>query len=1047
MYLINISKSIGHRSFITLLTLILSVSLYAQKTLNGTVVDEADMPLIGATVAVEGTSGGTITDIDGNFTIKVKKGAVIKFSYVGYKDRKLTYQGQNNVTVKLEPDAKVIDEVVVVGYSSMKKTDLTGSIASVAAEDLKGFKSSSIAGALGGQVAGVQVVQADGAPGSGFSINIRGVGTLTGDNSPLYIVDGFQVDDISYLSEADIESMQILKDASSSAIYGSRAANGVVLITTRQGKESKPVINYNGSASHRNISKKLPVLSPYEFVKLQVELKPEFANTYYKAGNDDNGVPYRYQSLDDYIGVGGVDWQDETFNPTWSQDHNITITGGNDKSKYAGTFSRYDEEGIFNNSGFDRTTMKFRFDQKVAKNVSFNATINYAQTNRRGQGTSADNGRFNMLAQIISARPTAGLRMTDEELLTTAIDPEMLETGESLAQVNPVMQTQSVTNKKRAEMWSANASLSWEIIKGLTFKTAGTYNTTNTRNDVFYKDGSKEAYRNGQKPYGYSQMIRDMRWVNSNTLTWRQKIKKHSYTVMLGHEVSSKSQEWLKGLAMDFPIYNNENNNLGMGATPSEVSSNYYNNSLLSFFAQTTYNYGDRYLVTATIRADGSTVFSPKNKWGYFPSFSTAWRLSEEEFMKDLEWISNAKVRFGWGLVGNDRISNYLSMDLYTNGKYGIGNSQVTTLTPKQLQNSNLKWEASSTVNLGIDLGLFDNRLNVTADFFIKNTKDLLLSQSLAHFTGFDSQMQNIGKIQNRGIELSLTSTNILKKNFTWDTNFNISFIRNELKSLASGVDAMYARSGFDSNFTQYDYIAKVGESLGLIYGYEFDGIYQASDFYITPTGEYILKEGITNNVRQDNGALEPGDVKYKDQDGDGIITTNDRTVIGHALPKWYGGITNSFNFYGVDFSFMFQFNYGNDIYNATRLFATQSRSERKNFLGEVAERWSPTNASNKVPKYDGYIVNDVYSRFVEDGSFLRLKNVTLGYTIPQKWTKKFHVSKLRVYASGQNLLCFDNYSGYDPEVNSKDSPMTPGLDWGAYPKSRIYTVGLDIQF
>lgn len=1047
MYLINISKSMGHRSFITLLALILSVSLYAQKTLNGTVVDEADMPLIGATVAVEGTSGGTITDIDGNFSIKVKKGAVVKFSYVGYKDRKLTYQGQNNVTVKLEPDAKVIDEVVVVGYSSMKKTDLTGSIASVAAEDLKGFKSSSIAGALGGQVAGVQVVQADGAPGSGFSINIRGVGTLTGDNSPLYIVDGFQVDDISYLSDADIESMQILKDASSAAIYGSRAANGVVLITTRQGKDSKPVINYNGSASHRNISKKLPVMSPYEFVKLQTELKPDFANTYYKAGNDDDGVPYRYQSLDDYIGVAGIDWQDETFNPTWSQDHNITITGGNDKSKYAGTFSRYDEEGIFNNSGFDRTTMKLRFDQKVSKNVSFNATFNYAQTNKKGAGTSADNGRFNMLAQIISARPTPGLRMTDEEFLATAIDPEMLETGESLAQVNPVMQTESVTNKKRAEMWSANASLSWEIIKGLTFKTAGTYNTTNTRNDVFYKDGSKEAYRNGQKPYGYSQMIRDMRWVNSNTLTWRQKIKKHNYTVMLGHEVSSKSQEWLKGLAMDFPVYNNENNNLGMGATPSEVSSNYYNNSLLSFFAQATYNYADRYLLTATIRADGSTVFSPKNKWGYFPSFSTAWRLSEEAFMKDIEWISNAKVRFGWGLVGNDRISNYLSMDLYTNGSHGIGDSQVTTLTPKQLQNSNLKWEASSTVNLGIDLGFFENRLNITADFFIKNTKDLLLSQSLAHFTGFDSQMQNIGKIQNRGIELSLTSTNIQKRNFTWDTNFNISFIRNELKSLASGVDAMYARSGFDSNFTQYDYIAKVGESLGLIYGYEFDGIYQASDFYVTPTGQYVLKEGITNNVRQDNGALEPGDVKYKDQDGDGIITTNDRTVIGHALPKWYGGITNSFYFYGVDFSFMFQFNYGNDIYNATRLFSTQSRSERKNFLAEVADRWSPTNASNKVPKYDGYIVNDVYSRFVEDGSFLRLKNVTLGYTVPQKWTRKFHVSKLRVYASGQNLLCFDNYSGYDPEVNSKNSPMTPGLDWGAYPKSRIYTVGLELQF
>lgn len=1047
MYHINISKSMGHRGLITLFALILSVGLYAQKALTGTVVDETDMPLIGATVAVEGTSGGTITDIDGNFTIKVKKGAVIKFSYVGYKDRKLTFQGQNNITVKLEPDAKIIDEVVVVGYSSMKKSDLTGSIASVAAEDLQGFKSSSVAGALAGQVAGVQVIQSDGAPGSGFNINIRGVGTLTGDNSPLYIVDGFQVDDISYLSEADIESMQILKDASSAAIYGSRAANGVVLITTRQGKESKPVINYKGSASHRNITEKLPVLSPYDFVKLQTEIKPTFADTYYKEGNDDSGNPYRYQTLDDYIGVTPVDWQDETFNPTWSQDHNVTITGGNDKSKYAGTFSRYDEEGIFNNSGFDRTTLKLRFDQKLSKKVSFNATFNYAMTNRRGQGTSADAGRFNMLAQIISARPTGGLKMDNETLLNSAIDPEMLESGESLAQVNPVLQSENVTNEKRAEMWSANGSLTWEIIKGLTFKTAGTYTTTNTRNDVFYKDGSKEAYRNGQRPYGSSQMIRDMRWVNSNTLTWRQKIKKHNYSIMLGHEVQSKSNEWLKGLAMDFPIYNNGNDNLGMGATPTEVSSSYYNNKLLSFFAQGTYNYGERYLITATIRADGSTVFSPKNKWGYFPSFSTAWRLSEEEFLKDVEWLSNAKVRFGWGLVGNDRISNYLSMDLYENVKYGWGNSTSVVFIPKQLQNANLKWEASSTVNLGIDLGFFQNRLNVTADFFIKNTKDLLLSQSLAHSTGFDSQMQNIGKIQNKGIELSLTSTNIIKKNFTWDTNFNISFIRNELKSLASGVDEMYARSGFDSNFTQYDYLARVGEPLGLIYGYEFDGIYQSNDFYMTPTGEYVLKEGITNNIRYNNGKLEPGVVKYKDQDGDGVITTNDRTIIGNTLPKWYGGITNNFTFYGVDFSFMFQFNYGNDVYNATRLFATQSRMERKNFLGEVADRWSPVNASNKVPKYDGYIVNDVYSRFVEDGSFLRLKNVTLGYTLPQKWTKKFFVSKLRVYASGQNLLCFDNYSGYDPEVNSKNTPMTPGLDWGAYPKSRIYTVGVDIQF
>lgn len=1047
MYSINFIKSISVRGWFTLLTLILTINLYAQNTtLKGVIVDETDTPLIGATVQVKGTSTGSITDFDGNYTIKANKGAVITFSYIGYKTQEIKFTGQPTVNIKMVPDNQTLDEVVVVGYGTMKRSDLTGSVASIAAKDVEGFKTSSVAGALGGQIAGVQITSTDGTPGAGFSINIRGVGTLTGDSSPLYIVDGFEVDDIDYLSNSDIESIEILKDASSSAIYGARAANGVVLISTKSGKIGKPIINYNGSASYRKISKKLDVLSPYEFVKLQGEVNSKYSDSYFKTGNDDNGNPYRYQSLDDYIGVSGVNWQDETFNPTWSQDHSLSIMGGTEDTKYNASFSRYIENGIFKNSGFNKTTGKFRLDQKLSKSLSFNFTVNYALTNREGVGTSGDSGRFNMLAQILSARPTGGLKLTDEELLASAIDPEMLESGESLAQVNPVKQTESVTNNKRAEMWAGNASATWQIIKGLTFKTSGTYNTTNNRTDIFYKDGSKEAYRNGQKPYGRTQMGRDVRWTNSNNLTWKQKVKKHNYDIMLGHEVSFKSTEYLLGEAMDFPFDNLGNDYLGLGATPSRVESSYSEKTLLSFFARGNYNYDNRYLFTATVRADGSTVFSNKNKWGFFPSFSAAWRVSEEAFMKDVEWVSNFKVRLGWGIVGNDRISNYLSMDLYEANKYGIGNNTVTVLTPKQLKNANLKWEGASSVNLGVDLGFFDNRLNVTADFFIKDTKDLLLAQSLAHVTGFDSQMQNIGKIQNKGIELSFNSTNIQTRNFTWQTNFNISFIKNTLKGLASGVESMYARSGFDSNFTAYDYIATVGQSLGLIYGYEFDGIYQSSDFYTTPDNQLILKEGITNNARY--GTVKPGVVKYKDQDGDGIITTNDRTVIGNAMPKWYGGITNTFNYKGIDFSFMFQFNYGNDIYNATRLYATQSRSGRRNMLAEVADRWSPTNASNKVPSQDGYIVNDVYSRFIEDGSFLRLKNITLGYTLPHKWTRKFHASKLRIYATGQNLFCISGYSGYDPEVNSASSnPMTPGLDWGAYPKSRVFTFGIDLQF
>ena len=585
MYYTNIIKSISARGLFTLLALIISISLHAQNaTVKGVIVDETDTPLIGATVQVKGTATGSITDFDGNYTIKANKGAVITFSYIGYKTQEIKFTGQSPLNVKMIPDNQTLDEVVVVGYGTMKRSDLTGSVASIAAKDVEGFKTSSVAGALGGQIAGVQITSTDGTPGAGFSINIRGVGTLTGDSSPLYIVDGFEVDDIDYLSNSDIESIEVLKDASSSAIYGARAANGVVLITTKSGKTGRPTITYNGSASYRKISKKLDVLSPYEFVKLQGEVNSKYSDSYFKPGNDDNDIPYRYQSLDDYMGVKGVNWQDETFNPTWSQDHSLSIMGGTDDSKYNASFSRYIENGIFKNSGFDKTTGKFRLDQKLSKSLSFNITVNYALTNRKGVGTSADSGRFNMLAQILSARPTGGLKLTDDELLDSAIDPEMLESGESLAQVNPVKQTESVTNTKRAEMWSGNGSISWQIIKGLTFKTAGTYNTTNNRTNIFYKDGSKEAYRNGQKPYGRTQMGRDVRWTNFNNLTWKQKVKKHNYDVMLGHEVSFRSTEYLLGEAMDFPFDNLGNDYLGLGATPSKVESSYSEKMLLSSY-------------------------------------------------------------------------------------------------------------------------------------------------------------------------------------------------------------------------------------------------------------------------------------------------------------------------------------------------------------------------------------------------------------------------------------------------------------------------------
>lgn len=1043
-----IKISVNNGFIMTMVALLWSLSLSAQKlTLKGKVLDETNTPLKGASITIVGKPSGTMTTENGAFSISAQKGETLKVRYIGYKEQTLRIGDMNDVIIRLKPDNELLDELVVVGYSTVKRSDLTGSVSTIKGKDVEGFKSSSVLGALGGQVSGVQITQYDGEPGSGFNVNIRGVGTLTGDASPLYIVDGFEVANLNFLSNSDVESIEVLKDASASAIYGARAANGVVLITTKSGKVGKPQIAFSNASTYRQINKTLDLLSPYEFVKLQADVNSSYAGAYYKPGVDENGIPYKYQSAEDYIGVKGINWQEETFRPTWSHDQNFSVSGGIETTKYNFSLNRYNENGIFNNSDFGRTAAKMRINQKLTRDITVDATINYGKTLRSGVGTTADAGRFNMLGQIFSARPTGGLKVDDETLLTSAIDPEILEDGSSLAQVNPIVQTESVINNRATELWSSNLSVNWEIMKGLTFRSAGTFNTTYSRNDVFYRNGSKEAFRNGQKPYGQTQMGKNLRWTNYNNLTWKKKIdNKNSYDVMLGQELSFNSSEFLLGQAMDFPFDNLGNDNLGVGATPSRVNSGYSDKKLLSFFARANYNFDNKYLLTATIRADGSTVFSEKNKWGYFPSFSAAWRISQESFMKDISAISDLKLRLGWGVVGNDRIANFLSLDLYEPSKYGIGSTTYTVLTPKQLKNDNLKWEGSSTINMGIDWGFLKNRVTMVSDFFIKDTKDLLLAQSLLELTGFSSQYQNIGKIRNKGFELSITGKPILKKDFSWETNFNISFIDNKLVALQSGANAMYTRSGFDSNFTENDYAAIIGQSLGLIYGYEFDGVYQYNDFNTTPDGKLVLKDGVTDNKRITN--LAPGAVKYKDQDGDGIISTNDRTVIGNAIPKMYGGFNNTFYYKNFDLGVMVQFNYGNDIYNATRLYATQSRSGRRNMLAEVADRWTPTHASNKVPSTNGYITNDVYSRFVEDGSFVRLKSVALGYTLPAAWTKKAYMSKARVFTSAQNLFTLTGYSGYDPEVStSGGNPMTPGLDWGGYPRSKVFTFGLEVQF
>ena len=1047
----KISKQANARKKVFLLILMTFmgiVSSFAQNKISGTVVDENGEPLIGVTVKPKTGTGGTITDLDGEFSLPATTSKVYVFSYIGYKTLEKELSPRKKERIEMVPNDALLNEVVVVGYGDMKRSDITGSITSVNEKKLQNFKTGSVVEAIGGQMAGVQVTASDGTPGSGFDIKIRGIGTVNGDSSPLFIVDGFEVSDIDYLANSDIESIDVLKDASASAIYGARAANGVVLVKTKSGKQGKPTISYNGSFSLRNISKHMDMLTPQQFVELQMEINPtRYENTYYKEGNDSDGNPYRYQSIDDYAGVAGIDWQDAAFKSTWSQNHDFNISGGNKETQYSATFSHFDEDGIFTNSSFKKNTGKLRFKQQVTKRINMDATLNYANTVKKGIGTAGTGGSLNVLSNLLRARPTGGLRVTDEELFNSVFDPLLLQENGSYTQVNPIKQAEAVHDRNQAELWGINLAFYIQLMKGLTFKSAATYNVTNIRRDIFYGENSSQAYRSGGV-YGSSETRKNLRWAINNTLTYKGKFKKkHQYDLMVGHEYSFRSNELLLGQAKDFPFENLGNNNLGLGATPSQVTTDKYEKGLLSFFARANYNYDNRYLATATIRADGSTVFAKNHKWGYFPSFSVAWRMSEEPFMKNIKPISNMKFRLGWGIVGNDRISNYLSMDLYTQSKYGVGNKLVTVLTSKQLANLDLKWEGSSTLNAGIDLGFLDSRINFNADFYIKNTKDLLLAQNLAYVTGFDAQWQNIGKIQNKGFELNLNTVNIQSKKFMWSTDINLSFVKNKLKSLQDGTQSMFSATRFNSNFTGYDYVATVGQSLSKMYGYVFDGVYQSSDFNLTPSGERVLKPGVPDISAHAGKPVEPGMVKYKDIDGNGIIDTADRTIIGDGYPSWYGGFTNTFNYANFDLSIFFQFSYGNDVYNATRMFNTQTQDERSNQLAETADRWTPTHASNKVPSAKGYVKNELYSRFVEDGSYLRLKNITLGYSVPEKYLRRIKVNKLRVYTTAQNLFCLTKYSGYDPEVNMRNSPLMPGFDWGAYPKSRVFTFGLDVQF
>ena len=1039
----------------------------AQVLVRGTVVHQTGESVIGASIQVKGTTQGTITDIDGKFSLGVPdKKSVIVVSFIGYATKELQVDTSKPMSIVLEEDTKVLDEVVVVGYQEVRKKDLTGSVAKADMNELLNTPVGSFDQTLGGRIAGVNVSSSEGTPGGTMNIVIRGNNSLTQDNSPLYVIDGFPVEDAaiaSTINPSDIESLDILKDASATAIYGARGANGVVIITTKKGKVGKAQITYDGSVTMHHVTRTIPMMDAYEFVKLQAETYPA------SIANSTGGYLMEYQgkqwTLDDYRDIFQYDWQDEILRTALQHNHNIRLTGGTEGVRYNASVSYYNQDGILLNSGYERFQARANTVIKRDK-LDINLTTNYSRSIQTGSTPSETSysGMNNLFYSVWGYRPVTYPNKSMESLLNDVMD-EAIDSSNDY-RFNPIRSLKEEYRKYYINNLQLNGYVSYEFIKGLKLKVSGGYTYDARKNDQFNNSNTRYGGPTSTDKVN-AQIIRNERltWLNENTLTYQTNIKKkHFFNSLVGITFQNSDYEYYSLKSTHIP-----NESLGMAGmadgTLSSSSSLKSSWSMMSYLARLNYNYKSKYYATASFRADGSSKFSKKHRYGYFPSGSLAWNFMEEEFMAPIKKVVGAgKLRVSWGLTGNNRIGeydyyallqmlkekqgDYISNGSIPSGVYPFDNDMSSVgMVPVSLPNEDLKWETTEQWNVGLDLSFFNERLNFTADVYRKTTRDLLLEASLPLVSGYYSATKNIGKVRNDGLELSLSTVNVQTKDFTWTSDFNIAFNKNEVLELAENQLSLTTAARFDQNYnSQPSYIAKVGLPMGMMYGYIYEGTYKYDDF-VKSGNSYTLKDNVPYFSSEAN--TQPGMPKYKDVNGDGIIDTNDRTIIGRGLPIHTGGFTNSFTYKGFDLSVFFQWSYGNDIMNANRLFFENAGGKKDlNQFASYANRWTPENPESDIPAATKSASNNVISsRIIEDGSYLRLKTITLGYTFPKTLIAKAKLSNARVYVAAQNLWTWTSYSGYDPEVSVRNSALTPGLDFSSYPRAFTLSFGVNLGF
>ncbi|MBO7141017.1 MAG: TonB-dependent receptor [Prevotella sp.] len=1051
----------------------------AQQTVRGTVKDASGEPMIGVTVAA-GKGAGAVTDLNGQFTLtNVSPGTTLNISYIGYKPQTIRVGSQSNISVTLEEDNTTLEDVVVIGYGTMKRKDLTGSVASVSGDKLAANPVATVAEALQGQLPGVNVISQDGRPGGSMSIRIRGGGSITQSNDPLFIVDGVQVSSIDDIAADNIESIDVLKDAASTAIYGARGANGVILITTKGAKEGKATVKYNMYYQIKAEPDKLDVMSAYDHVLHTWSYAKSLGDTYadgvakYYGLGSQNG-----NHLNDYKSQSAHNYMDDVLQSTHAWNHDVSLSGGTKSTRYYASVNYMNNDGTLINSGFRRWGANVKLSQDITKNLRWDTDLRYNEMQFKGN-------RYEFATQAYRYRPI------DNPLGSG--NPSDLGMGSASAEdtFNPVSIVNDYENLRNRFRVSANTGLTWKVITGLTAKTELFLSRNWSKTQAWVGGHTNgESYNSATltEGDGYST-----RWDTTLSYEVQGLGEAHQLNVMAGNEVLSSRSNSARIYGTTYPSEWDMNWAFGNINMTNKVNDTYtysdgHPSHTLSWFGRANYTLLGRYMFTATFRADGSSKFSEDNRWGYFPAGAVAWRISDEPFLASTrDWMDNLKLRLSYGTSGNDQIASGLTETLWTTGTATVNGESITTYKPAStLGNPDLKWETTISRNAGLDFSFWNGKLRGSLDYYWNTTKDVLMLVPCDPTSGFSYQMQNIAETSNKGIELSLFYEIIRKKDFNLGFGMTYNFNKNKVEKLQEGVLASaHTNWGSSMRVPNYDYIVMEGEPVGLVQGMQSAGFYTVDDFNYA-NGVWTLKDGVPDNtigLGQYNSPYTlpegqkafPGMVKYEDTNGDKVVDANDATIIGHTMPKHTGGFNFTGRYKSIDFAANFTYQLGGDIYNANVMCDMKGDKDTSlgyNRLAEVSDTWRfyDINASgdlvavtepdavrtlNAGAKY-GFLpeYGVCSSDFIEDATHLRLQTLTVGYTFPKLWTKQIGISNARVYFTAGNLFCLKKYSGLDPDINvsphadsSYSGFPTPSYDFRSYPKSRTFTFGLNVAF